>query len=107
MDMFVQADPDMVAIAEVKATAWDRIRARRVHALSLRHCRQRWRYIDPHVSQGLSVGAGLVYPRPPKSPRRRAEVERLLEERFIQCVWRKQGTATGRRRPDPADRGKP
>lgn len=102
MDIFVQADPDMVAIAEVKATAWDRILARRVRVLALRHCQQLWRYIDAHLGQGLSVCAGLVYPRPPKSRRRRAEVERLLAERFTQCVWRREGTVTRRRVSDPA-----
>ncbi len=90
MDIFVQADDEMVAIAEVKATVWDRIAATQVRSLALRHCRQLWRYVDPHLRQGLSVCAGLVYPRPPKSRARRAAIESILEEKLIQCVWRKE-----------------
>ncbi len=79
----------LAGIGEVKATDWDRVRMERVRMLARRHARQVWRYIDAHTSQGLDVSPGLIYPKPPRSARKRALVESVLSERFIQCVWRR------------------
>ncbi len=88
LDIFVAGGGALAGIGEVKATDWDRVRMERVRMLARRHAGQVWRYIDAHTSQGLDVSPGLIYPKPPRSARKRALVESVLGERFIQCVWR-------------------
>ncbi len=98
LDIFVRSDDQLAAIGEVKATNWDKVRPNRVRALASRHARQVWRYIDTHLGQGLDVSPGIIYPRPPRSSRKRALVEETLNGKLIQCVWRREPPAGARSR---------
>lgn len=88
LDVFVQSDPELVGIGEIKATDWDKISMDRVRALALRHARQTWRYIDAHLLEGLDASPGIIYPKAPRSARKKVLVEETVNERMIQCVWR-------------------
>lgn len=96
LDVFVQSDPRMIGIGEIKATDWDKIRMARVRALALRHARQTWRYIATHLEAHLDVCPGVIYPRAPRSFRKRVLVEQTLNAQLIQCVWRKERTCRAR-----------
>ena len=88
VDILVDDDSGLVAIVEVKATNWDLIKPSRVRETALRHYRQRWRYIDDYV-ETRQVSPGIVYPFAPRATERRSAVKEALDERFVQCVWRK------------------
>jgi hypothetical protein len=78
-----------VVIVEIKATNWDKIMESRVRSTSLRHSRQIWRYIEAHLTP-MDVTPAIVYPAPPATPGRKEQVEEILNERGIQCVWREE-----------------
>jgi hypothetical protein len=78
-----------VVIVEIKATNWDKIKENRVRSTALRHSRQVWRYIEAHLTP-LDVTPAIVYPSPPITPGRKEQVEEILNERGIQCVWREE-----------------
>jgi hypothetical protein len=78
-----------IVIVEIKATDWDKVTEHRVRSNAMRHANQIWRYIDAHLSP-LDVTAAIVYPSPPLTPGRKEQVETILNERGIQCVWREE-----------------
>jgi hypothetical protein len=78
-----------VVIVEIKATQWDKIKENRLRSTALRHARQIWRYIEDHLKP-LDVTAAIVYPPSPIIPGRKEQVEEILSERGIQCVWREE-----------------
>lgn len=77
-------------LVEIKASDWDKMAAHRVRPNALRHARQIWRYINAELADRPVLPA-IVYPCEPQSPSRRAEIESILHERFIQVVWRELG----------------
>lgn len=79
-----------IAVVEIKATDWDRLKPGTIRSTALRHARQIWRYIDDHVeTQGRSVDPGIVYEFEPTDDAIRLEVERAINGRCVQVVWRK------------------
>lgn len=78
-----------IVIVEIKATDWDKIMEKRVRPTALRHAHQIWRYIDAHLTP-LDVTPAIVYPSPPQTPGRRELLEKILNERGIQVVWREE-----------------
>ena len=84
-----QSEDGLVCVAEVKATDWDEIPLERIRPNVLRHARQIWRYIEAELGSGTDVSPGLVYPREPQNTQTKLLVEELLNQRFVQCVWRK------------------
>ncbi len=79
-----------IAVVEIKATNWDRLKRGTIRRTALRHARQIWRYIDDHVeTQGKSVSPGIVYEYEPKDDAIRMEIERVINDRCVQVVWRK------------------
>jgi hypothetical protein len=80
-------EDEQVVIVEIKATDWDHIKEDRVRTTALQHARQIWRYIEAHLTP-LDVTPAIVYPSLPKIPGRKEQVEEILNERGIQCVWR-------------------
>jgi hypothetical protein len=74
-------------VVETKATDWDSMAPHRVRPNALRHARQLWRYINAELEGGPVIPA-LVYPAEPITPGRKEEIEAILNERFIQVVWR-------------------
>lgn len=90
MDIYVpKAGKGLVSIAEIKATNWNKISNARIRQNVLRHARQIWRYIEIEIERGADVSPGLIYPRAPRKKAVKDLVENLLNERLIQCVWRK------------------
>ncbi len=83
----VDNDDGMTIIAEIKATNWDAMRSHRVRPNALRHARQIWRYIDSALEKH-SAAPGIIYPKTPKKPNRKKDIEAIFEERFVQVVWR-------------------
>ena len=83
----VDAEEGHTVVIEIKATDWDAMKTHRVRPNALRHARQIWIYIEAEL-QGHSVLPALIYPRFPKTPGRKQEVEQILNDRLIQVVWR-------------------
>lgn len=78
-----------IVIVEIKATDWDKLKEHRVRPTAMRHTHQIWRYIDAHLIP-LDVTPAIVYPSPPITPGRKEQVDAILNERGIQCVWREE-----------------
>jgi hypothetical protein len=78
-----------IVIVEIKATNWDKLKEHRVRPTALRHARQIWRYIEDHLSP-MDVTPAVVYPSPPTTPGRKEQVQEIMDERWIQVVWREE-----------------
>ncbi|MFZ5808804.1 MAG: hypothetical protein ACOY16_05930 [Chloroflexota bacterium] len=90
VDILLRMDDDgQVVIVEIKATDWDKIKKHRVKSYASQHARQIWRYIEAYLSP-LCVTPAIVYPYPPQTPGRKEEVEKILNERGIECIWREE-----------------
>ncbi len=90
IDIFVDDDSDVnhVAIVEIKASDWDRMKPKNVRRNALRQARQVWSYIDAQVElEGKDVSPGIIYPKRPLDIKRLEEIERILNNRGIQVVW--------------------
>ena len=97
VDVFANdADPKgVVAIVEVKATDWDRIKAKNIHRNVRRQIRQIWSYIESQIRDGKYVRGGvekdvcpgIIFPRRPRDPGRMKLIEELFEEEGIPVVW--------------------
>jgi hypothetical protein len=88
MDIFVDQTGDFVTVVEIKSTDWNRIRPANRRRLLASHCRQVYRYVDTYLDrERVKVCAGIIYPKPPRQPDVRAEVEEFLNERALQVVW--------------------
>ena len=87
IDIFINEVDGSVSIVEVKASDWDVMAEHRIRPNALRHARQVLKYVYPLWEMGVDVCPGLVYPRSPKSIKRRRQIEGTLAERSIQVVW--------------------
>jgi hypothetical protein len=87
IDVFVDAGDALVAVAEIKASGWDRMTIVAVRRNVLRHARQVWDYIESQLAAGKEVSPGVVFSKRPTSARRLELVEALFEERGIAVVW--------------------
>ena len=74
-------------VVELKASNWDKMKPHRVRPNALRHVRQIWRYIEAELTQQEVIPA-IVYPATPKTPGRKNEIGRIMDEHWIQVVWR-------------------
>lgn len=83
----VDEDEGHTIVVEIKATNWDKMKPYRVRPNALRHVRQLWRYIEAELEEG-DVLPAIIYPRTPKTPGRKDEIEEILQEMGIQVVWR-------------------
>lgn len=90
VDIKIDEKDGSVAIVEIKATDWDAVKPHRIRPTAQRHARQVWRYVNDHLEvQSKEVCPGVVYEYEPTNPEVQAQVEQVLNERFIQVVWRK------------------
>ncbi len=97
VDVFVNDDdPDgVVAIVEIKATDWDRIKQASLRRNVRRQIRQVWGYIGTQIlgpdyvptGEHKSVSPGIIFPRRPQDPARMAAVEAMFWEEGIVVVW--------------------
>ena len=86
MDLFVSEHDGMVAVVEIKATDWDRIK--HIQKALSSHQRQTWKYIERYLDgEQLDVSAGIVYPTAPSTPGLKDRVESYLNEYGVQVVW--------------------
>lgn len=83
----IDAEEGHTIVAEIKATYWDVMKPHRVRPNALRHARQIWRYIEAEL-QSQPVLPALIYPSSPKTPGRKEQIEKILNDRLIQVVWR-------------------
>ena len=97
VDIFVNdAAPDgQVAIIEVKATDWDRIKEKNIRRNVKRQINQIWSYIESQIRQGRYVEGGegkdvcpgIIFPRRPRKANLLEMIEELFCEDGIQVVW--------------------
>ena len=88
IDIFIDQISDFVTVVEIKATDWDAVKTENRRKLLGAHRRQVWRYIEKYLDDdGISVCAGIIYPRSPRSPGLKEEVETYLNDYALQVVW--------------------
>jgi hypothetical protein len=83
----VDNDEGHTIVVEIKSTNWDVMKLYRIRPNVLRHANQIWRYIED-VLRNQSVLPAIIYPASPKRLARKVNIENILNERFIQVVWR-------------------
>lgn len=88
VDILVDELGDFVAVIEIKSTDWDAVKPANRRKLLASHRRQVWKYVEKYLDHdGVSVCAGIVYPQSPTSPGLKQEVERYLNNHFMQVEW--------------------
>jgi len=89
MDIFVDdIGDDQVAVIEIKATDWDRIKPSNITKNLGSHRRQVYKYIEEYLDgKGLTVCPGLIYPTAPKTSGLKERVEEYLGSYGIAVVW--------------------
>lgn len=88
IDIFIDQIHDFVTVLEIKATNWDAVKTKNRRKLLASHRRQVFRYIDKYLDHDkVSVCAGIIYPRSPRCPGLREEIETYLNDHALQVVW--------------------
>lgn len=88
IDIFVNDDGDkLVAVAEVKASDWDKMTDKAVRRNVKRQIRQILDYIESRLAKRKDVSPGVIFPKRPKSKSRMKLIEDLFEEEGIPVVW--------------------
>jgi hypothetical protein len=97
VDVFVNDDDpeSSIAIVEVKATDWDKIKRKNIRRNARRQIRQIWSYIESQIlngqyvrdGEGKAVCPGIIFPRRPKDRERMEQIEEMFEEEGIPVVW--------------------
>lgn len=87
IDIFVDAGDRLTAVAEIKASDWDRMTESALRRNVSRQARQILDYIESQLVEGKEVCPGVVFPRRPKSRQRLEVIEALFEEQGIAVVW--------------------
>jgi hypothetical protein len=100
MDVFVDTESGLVAIAEAKASSWDRMPGRAVRRNVSRQARQIWDYIASQLAEGNDVSPGVVFPRRPRTTHRLELIEALFEAHGISVVWQDESSEQRRARAE-------
>ncbi len=88
IDIFVDDDGDnLVAVAEVKNSNWDKIAEKNIRRNVRRQIKQIWDYIDSQLSKKKDVSPGVIFPKRPKDNQRLKLIEDMFEEEGIPVVW--------------------
>jgi hypothetical protein len=89
MDIFIDGmGGGDIAIYEIKATDWDRIKPKNRRRNLYRHWKQLIEYVEKFVEvDGFSVSLGIIYPEPPRTPGLREYVEETVEEYGACAYW--------------------
>jgi hypothetical protein len=97
VDVFVNDDDPngSVAIVEIKATDWDRIKECNIRRNVRRQIKQIWDYIESQIvkgeyvpsGEGKQVCPGIIFPKRPKDKERMKRVEEMFLEEGITVVW--------------------
>jgi hypothetical protein len=75
------------AIAEVKASDWDKMTDRAVRRNVNRHIRQIWDYIESQLKAKKDVSPGVIFPKRPTDRARMKLIEDMFEEEGVPVVW--------------------
>lgn len=90
IDIFVDDDSNEnhVAVVEIKASDWDKMKPKAIRRNAMRQVRQIWSYIDAQLElEGKEVSPGIIFPRRPSNPKRLKEIETIFNDSGIQVVW--------------------
>ncbi len=88
IDIFVDDDGDkLVAVAEVKASDWDKMTDSAVRRNVRRQIKQIWDYIESQLKMKKDVSPGIIFPKRPKDQERMRLIEDMFEEEGIPVVW--------------------
>lgn len=88
IDIFVDDDGDkLVAVAEVKASDWDKMTDSAVRRNVRRQIKQIWDYIESQLKMKKDVSPGIIFPKRPKDQERIRLIEEKFEEEGIPVVW--------------------
>jgi len=88
IDIFVDDDSDkLVAVAEVKASDWDKMTDSTVRRNVRRQIKQIWDYIESQLKMKKDVSPGIIFPKRPKDQERMRLIEEMFEEEGIPVVW--------------------
>ena len=88
IDIFVDDDGDkLVAVAEVKASDWDKMTDSAVRRNVRRQIKQIWDYIDSQLKMKKNVSPGIIFPKRPKEQERMKLIEKMFEEEGVPVVW--------------------
>lgn len=89
IDVFVDSESgnNMVAIAEIKDSNWDRMTPTALRRNIARQIRQVWSYVHSHIEAGKDVSPGIIFRKRPKLDHRLELIERTFNENGIQVVW--------------------
>ena len=88
IDIFVDDDGDnLVAVAEVKNSNWDKMTDSAVRRNVKRQIKQIWDYIESQLTIEKDVSPGIIFPKRPKDQERMRLIEEMFEEEGIPVVW--------------------
>ena len=87
VDVFVDPEQPLVAIAEVKDTDWDDMTETTVRRNIRRQVRQIWDYIESQLSEEKDVCPAVIFSKKPKTEGRIEMIETLFHKEGIQVVW--------------------
>jgi len=99
IDIFVEDDGDnLVAVAEVKNSDWDKMTDSAVRRNVRRQIKQIWDYIESQLKVEKEVSPGLIFVRRPGDKERMKLIEDMFEEEGIAVVWRDESIEERKRR---------
>ena len=88
IDIFVDDDGDnLVAVAEVKNSNWDKMTNSAVRRNVKRQIKQICDYIESQLTIKKDVSPGIIFPKRPEDREKMKLIERLFEEEGIPVVW--------------------
>ena len=97
-DILVDPELDMVAVAEIKSSDWDRMTIRALKANVRSQIRQILSYVDSQLSLGKEVCPGVIFLERPQASERLDLIEKLFSDEGIQVVWNDESIDECRRR---------
>ncbi len=83
IDIFVRDKEDSIAILEIKATDWDKIKARNLRRNIYRHQKQLFDYVYKYLDvDNLKATYGIIYPAPPSKKGLREHIKDITENDY-------------------------
>lgn len=103
IDIHVDADEQLVAVVEIKASDWDAMTDKAVRRNVKRHARQVWQYIQSQLAAAKEVSPGIIFSQRPSDPKRLATIEALFDAEDIPVAWEDESISERRNRADAED----
>jgi hypothetical protein len=87
-DILISDESDLVAVLEIKATDWDRIKPKNVKKNLWRHQNQLYSYVERFLEVDMkSVSAYIIYPTRPSSAELCKVIDDYLEAYGMLAHW--------------------